>query len=76
MTIIKIGTFTEILRRERLRVGDLLLREPALFWRENVVTVVILLRVSARMPWWREREALTSFNKDNSAIFFGESKVQ
>ena len=25
------------------------------FWRENVVAVVILPRVLARMPWWREQ---------------------
>ena len=32
-----------------------LAREPASFWRENVVAVVILLRVLARMSWWQEQ---------------------
>ena len=29
--------------------------EPMSFWRENVIAIVILLRVLARMPWWREQ---------------------
>ena len=33
----------------------LLAREPASFWRENVIAVVILLRVLARMSKWREQ---------------------
>ena len=33
----------------------LLTREPASFWRENVIAVVILLRVLARMSQWREQ---------------------
>ena len=28
------------------------MREPASFWQENVIAVVILLRVLARMSWW------------------------
>ena len=30
-------------------------REPTSVWRENVIAVVILLRVIARMSWWREQ---------------------
>ena len=30
-------------------------REPASFWRENVVAVVTLLRVLARMSKWRKQ---------------------
>ena len=33
----------------------LLTCEPATLWRENVIAVVILLRVSARMSSWREQ---------------------
>ena len=33
----------------------MLAREPASFWQENVIVVVILLRVFARMSWWRKR---------------------
>ena len=53
--------------------------EPTSFWRENVVAVVILQRVSARMSKWRRKisnvrsfvilrsgECVTSFNKENS----------
>ena len=30
-------------------------REPASFWRENVIAVVILLQVYARMSyWWKQ----------------------
>ena len=29
--------------------------EPMSFWQENVIAIVILLRVLARMPWWREQ---------------------
>ena len=50
--------------------------EPASFWRENVLAVVILLRVFARMLWCRKQdinilrlgERVTSFTKDNNAI--------
>ena len=42
----------EIQRRRRLRVRDF--TEPASFWRENVV-VVILLRVLARMSQWQKQ---------------------
>ena len=31
-------------------------RKPASFWRENVVAVVILLRVLARMSKWRKQD--------------------
>ena len=60
-------------------------REPASFWRENVVAVVTLLRVLARMSKWRKQviypdqmlvvlsfcdwERVTSFTKGNSANF-------
>ena len=60
-------------------------REPASFWRENVVAVVILKGVLARMSKWRKQvikcykfsilqsgEVLTSFNNDNIANFSGE----
>ena len=30
-------------------------RETASFWRENVITVIILLRVLARMSYWRKK---------------------
>ena len=33
-----------------------LAREPASFWRENVVAVVILLRVLARMSKWPKQD--------------------
>ena len=33
----------------------MLAREPASFWQENVIVVVILLQVFARMSWWRKR---------------------
>ena len=58
--------------------------EPASFWRENVVAVVVLLRVLAResvvvagtsyqmlevLSFCAESgEGVTSFNKDNSAV--------
>ena len=63
----------------------MLTREPASFWRENAIAVVILLRVlMARMSWWRNKLSnvrgfiilrqsgggLNSFNRDNSADFF------
>ena len=35
--------------------------EPMSFWRENVIAIVILLRVLARMPWWRE-QVINFFN--------------
>ena len=62
-------------------------REPASFWRKNVIAVVILLWI-----WWecrsgrneisnvrsftilRSGEGLTSFNIDNSANFSNEKK--
>ena len=60
-------------------------REPASFWRENVVAVVILPLVLARMSCQRTQvvsvtvfiilwlgNSLTSFNQDNSANVFGE----
>ena len=61
-------------------------REPASFWRENVIVDVTLRRVFARMSWWRKQvitcwkfhhfaiwRGLTSFNRDNSANFSGGS---
>ena len=63
-------------------------REQASFWRENVVAVVIPLRVLASAVVARTRnqmlesfiilpsgEALTSFNNDNSAILSGEKST-
>ena len=51
--------------------------EPVSFWRENLIAVVILLRVVVKMSWWRKHvrrfiillseEGLTSFL---SAVFF------
>ena len=38
----------------------LLTCEPASFWRENMITVVILPRVLARMSYWREQVSLRS----------------
>ena len=56
----------------------MLAREPATFWRENVIAVVILQRVLARMLQWREQvitvrsfiiflsgEVLTSFSMND-----------
>ena len=43
----------QILRRELLQV--LRAREPTSFWRENVIAVVILLRVLARISQLREQ---------------------
>ena len=64
-------------------------REPAAFWRENLVAVDILPRVLARMSCQRTQvisvlvfvilrlgNTLTSFNQDNSANFFGEKNGQ
>ena len=55
-------------------------REPALFWRENMIASVIILRVLARMSYWRKlvikcskfnhfaiKLGLTSFNNNNRA---------
>ena len=56
----------------------MLAREPATFWRENVIAIVILQRVLARMLQWREQvitvrsfiillsgEVLTSFSMND-----------
>ena len=64
---------------------QVLAREPASFWRENVVAVVILLRILARMSKWGKRvinvgsfiilrsgERVISFTKVNSANSSGE----
>ena len=62
--------------------------QPASFWWENVIAVVILRRFLARMSLWREQvikckkfnyfaisgEGLTSFSINNSTNFFGENK--
>ena len=45
----------KILRRERDFL-NMQAREPASFCRENVVAIVILLRVFARMSWWRKQD--------------------
>ena len=63
-------------------------REIASFWRENVIAVVILLRVLARMSYWRKQvikckkfyryrigRGLKPFNKNKSANFSGEKNV-
>ena len=63
----------------------MLAREPVSFWRENVVAVVTLLRVLARMLYGGNKlstvrtfsilqsgEGSTSFNNDNSAKFLVE----
>ena len=60
-------------------------REPAPFWREKVIGVVILLRVLARMPIsgnkllvvksliiLRSGDGQTSFNENNHANYCGE----
>ena len=65
----------------------MLAREPASFWRENVIAVVIVLQVLARMSYGGNKlsnvrsfsilqsgEGSTSFNNDNSANFSGEKK--
>ena len=66
----------------------MLTREPASFWRENVIAVIILLGVGANVvagtSYQMRRsfiillsgEGLTSFNIGNSAIFSNEKKVQ
>ena len=67
----------------------MLARKPGPFWRENVLAVVTLLRVLARMSKWRKQfvkkinvrsfiilrsgEGVTCFIKDNSANFFSEN---
>ena len=58
--------------------------DSTLFWREDVIAVVILLRVLAKMlsdirrlesfVILRSREGLTSFNKNNHVNFSGEKK--
>ena len=59
-------------------------REPASFWRENVIAVVILLRVLARMSVVVETrsfivflsgESLTSFSINNRTNFLVKKKV-
>lgn len=54
-------------------------REPALFGRENVITVIILLRdlETQRMSWSDgsyRLEVLTSFNKNSRTNFSGKKK--
>ena len=57
--------------------------EPASFWRENVIIIVIQLRVFAETSQsnvrgfviLRQGEGSTSFNKDNSGNLSGEKKV-
>ena len=71
---------TTNMRFSQYQVG--VAREPASFWLENVVAVVTLLRVLARMSKWRKqvvsvrsfiilrsREGVPSFTKVNSANF-------
>ena len=58
--------------------------DSTLFWREDAIAVVILLRVLAKMlsdirrlesfVILRSREGLTSFNKNNHVNFSGEKK--
>ena len=57
--------------------------EPASFWRENVIIIVIQLRVFAETSQsnvrgfviLRQGEGSTSLNKDNSGNLSGEKKV-
>ena len=54
----------------------MLARQPASFGQENVIAFVILLRVLARVSYWRfsifqSGEGSTSFNNDNNANFSG-----
>ena len=64
-------------------------REPASFWRENVVAVVSLLQVSRECRdgenkisnvrsfiILRSGECVISFTKDNNANFFSEKMVK
>lgn len=52
----------------------MLAQEPALFWRESVIVVVILLQVfcenvvavETTYPQMLDRDGLTSFNLDNT----------
>ena len=56
---------------------------PVSFWRENVIVIVILLRVFAETSQSNVRgfvilrpgEGLTSFNKDNSGNLYGEKST-
>ena len=66
------------------------MHEPVSFWQENIIAIIILLYEFRRECHsgrnglsnvtssfiLRSREGLTSFNKDNSTNFSGESKVQ
>ena len=51
------------------------LNEPASFWRENVIAVVILLRVLARTSKWRE-QVIKCKKFYHSAIWRGLSVLQ
>ena len=44
--------------------------EPASFWPENVIAIVILQRVLARMSYWRE-----SYNNNNNNLLFIRRKI-
>ena len=63
------------------------MREPASFWRENVIAVVIVLKVLARMSYWRPQvfkckkvyhfaigRGLNLFSINNRTKFLGEKK--
>ena len=58
--------------------------EPASFWRENVIVIVILLRGFVETSQsnvggfviLRPGEGSTSFNKNNSGNLSGEKKVK
>ena len=65
----------------------LLTREPASYWRENMMAVAILPPVLARMSWWREQvikrkkfyhfdigRGLKLFSINDRTNFFGEKK--
>ena len=45
--------------------------EPASFWPENVIAIVILQRVLARMSYWRE----SYNNNNNNNLLFIRRKI-
>ena len=69
----------QIPKRGRLRVRDflnnteVLAREPASFWRENALAVVIFLRVLTKLSQWRMLEVLSIILCDGEKIGEGST---
>ena len=69
----------QIPKRGRLRVRDflnnteVLAREPASFWGENVLAVVIFLRVLTKLSQWRMLEVLSIILCDGEKIGEGST---